>query len=142
MGTNAVFEKILIPVDLTPKNRRAIEVGAALCPPTGKVTLLHVIETLNLPWEEVEDFYLSLEERARVELQNLAGPLRDAGIAHDQVVVYGGRAEEVVGYADEEEYDLIVASSHKIDPDDPGKGWASLSYKVAILARCPVLLVK
>lgn len=136
------FERVLVPVDLTPKNRAAIEIAADLCAPSGKITLLHVIEAIDLPWEEVEDFYLDLEERARRELDAMAAPLRDAGTAHDQVVVYGHRAEEVVKYADDEGYGLIVLSSHKLDPDNPGAGWATLSYKVAILARCPVLLVK
>lgn len=137
-----MFDRVLVPVDLTPKNRAAIEIAADLCAPSGKITLLHVIETLDLPWEEVEEFYLGLEERARQGMDAMAEPLRDASHAHDQVVVYGRRAEEVVRYAEDEAYGLIVLSSHRLDPESPGAGWATLSYKVAILAQCPVLLVK
>lgn len=137
-----MFEKILVPVDLTPKNRRAIEVAAHLADEGGAVTLLHVIETLDLAWEEVEDFYAQLEERAWPKLEELAGPLREAGVEHDLQITYGPRAEEVVEHAAERGDDLIVLSSHRVDPDNPGAGWATLSYKVAILARCPVLLVK
>jgi universal stress protein A len=137
-----LFDKVLVPVDLTPKNRAAIEIAVGLCAPSGKVTLLHVIETLDLPWEEVEEFYLGLEERAREGLDAMAEPLRDASLAHDQVVLYGRRAEEVVTYASDQGYGLIVLSSHRLDPENPGAGWATLSYKVAIMAQCPVLLVK
>jgi nucleotide-binding universal stress UspA family protein len=136
------FDRVLVPVDLTPKNGAAVEIAADLCASAGKVTLIHVIETLDLPWEEVEDFYLGLEERARKRMGAMAEPLRRASLEHDQVVVYGRRAEEVVRYAEEEGYALIVLSSHTLDPENPGKSWATLSHKVAILARCPVLLVK
>jgi hypothetical protein len=38
--------------------------------------------------------------------------------------------------------DLIIMASHRIDPDRPGHDWSSISYTVAILSPCPVLLVK
>jgi hypothetical protein len=33
-------------------------------------------------------------------------------------------------------------ASHRIDPDRPGHDWSTISYGVAILAPCNVLLVK
>jgi len=38
--------------------------------------------------------------------------------------------------------DLIIMASHRIDPDRPGHDWSTISYGVAILAPCDVLLVK
>jgi universal stress protein A len=138
-----MFETILVPVDLTPKNSRAIAVAADLARERGaEVTLLHVVETLDLPWEEVEDFYRRLERRAQTEMGGMAEPLRNAGVSHRSEVAFGKRAEEVVAHAEEYRFDLIVLSSHRIDPENPLAGWTTLSYKVAILAQCPVLLVK
>lgn len=139
-----MFKKILVPVDLTDKNERAVEHAAQLAQLTGGlVTLLHVIETLDIPFEEVQDFYQDLEKRAEPQMAQLAAPLIKAGFERvDRVIVYGKRAEEVARYADEHAFDLIVVSSHRVDPENPGLSWATLSYKVAILAQCPVLLVK
>jgi hypothetical protein len=32
--------------------------------------------------------------------------------------------------------------SHKVNPKRRGMGWGTTSYKVGILCRCPILLVK
>lgn len=138
-----MFRKLLVPVDLTEKNRRAVEVARELAlEAEGQVTLLHVIETLDLPFEELEDFYGRLERQAQEVMGRLAEPLQAVGIPFREQVVYGKRAEEVVSWAEEEGVDLIILSSHRVNLEDPGAGWATLSYKVAILAQCPVLLVK
>jgi universal stress protein A len=47
-----------------------------------------------------------------------------------------------VRYADEQEVDLLLLSSHQVDRDHPALGWGTISYRIAIMARCPVLLVK
>lgn len=139
-----MFEKILVPVDLTKKNEVAVDTAAQMAAyGPGSVTLLHVIETLALPFEELREFYDALETRAESEMARLARPLVGSGLQNvERVVAYGRRAEETVRYADEHGFDLIVLSSHTVDPDSPGLGWATLSYKMAILAQCPVLLVK
>lgn len=139
-----MFERILVPVDLTEKNEVAIDTVVRLAAhnPT-TVTLLHVIETLALPFEELAQFYKELELRASQALTQLSVRLVKAGISPvDRVVLYGPRAEKAVQYAEENSIDLIVLNSHTIDQDNPGLGWATLSYKMAILAQCPVLLVK
>lgn len=57
-----MFVKILVSVDFTPKNEAALEVAVELARRSGgEITLLHVIETLALPEEEVRDFYERLE---------------------------------------------------------------------------------
>ncbi len=139
-----MYDKILIPVDLTDKNRDAIEAAARLAALTNaRVTLLHVIETLELPFEELKEFYEEMEKLAEPQMAQLAQPLVDSGLDEvERVVIYGRRAEEVARYADENNFDLLVLSSHRVDPENPGRSWATLSYKVAILAQCPVLLVK
>lgn len=138
-----MFRKILVPVDLTPKNVSAIAVAARLADDQeAEVTLLHVVETLDLPWEEVEDFYQRLEHRARTAMDEMSEPLSARGIPNSREVAFGKRAEEVVGHAEEQGFDLIVLSSHRIDLERPAADWTTLSYKVAILAQCPVLLVK
>ena len=38
--------------------------------------------------------------------------------------------------------DLIVMRSHQVDPAEPTQGWGTISHKIAILAQCPVMLMK
>ena len=138
-----MFQRILVPVDLTEKNVRAVRTAGSLARRMeGEVTLLHVIETLDLPFEELEEFYERLEAKAAAAMRDLSAPLEEASLPHSQHVVYGKRGEEIVEFAEENGVDLVVLRSHRVDLEDPGAGWTTLSYKVAILAQCPVLLVK
>lgn len=141
-GDPSLFRRILVPVDLTPKNEAAVEMARGLALASGgQVTLLHVIETLDLPFDELEDFYLKLEEEAGRSLASLGRRLEEAGVSVRQHVTYGKRAAEIVAYAEEIGADLVLLSSHRLDLETPER-WATISYQVAILAQCPVLLVK
>ena len=51
-------------------------------------------------------------------------------------------AEAIVKYAAANEVDLIVLASHRVKPSRVDRDWGTMSYKVGILAQCPVLLVK
>lgn len=138
-----MFERILLPVDFTSKNARALEAARALA--RGRevqVTLLHVIETLDLPFDELEDFYRKLHDAAAGKLDGLAQDLAGPGIDVVQHVAYGRRVPEIVAYAQENEADLIVLSSRRLNLEEPPTGLASISHQVAILAQTPVLLVK
>ena len=37
--------------------------------------------------------------------------------------------------------DLVILSSHRVDRDHPALGLGTLSYRIAIVVRCPVMLV-
>lgn len=138
------FRNLLVPVDFSESNQNAIEAAVRLAKKDdGTLTLLHVIETLAaFTFEEERDFYERLERRARSSMEELAEPI---DLPPDRVgleIVYGRRAVEVVSYAEREGTDLIVLSSHRVDPENPADNWATLSYSIAVLAQCPVLLVK
>jgi nucleotide-binding universal stress UspA family protein len=68
--------------------------------------------------------------------------LEEQQVPRREAILYGNRAAEIVRYAMETGIDLIVLSSHRIDPKDPATGWGTMSYKVGFLSQCPVLLVK
>jgi nucleotide-binding universal stress UspA family protein len=50
--------------------------------------------------------------------------------------------ETIVSYATANGVDLIVLASHRVNPSMVNRDWGTISYKVGILAQCPVLLVK
>ena len=135
-----MYSKILVPVDFSDKNQQAVRTAEALAGPDGEITLLHVIETVeHVAFEEMKDLYDRLEKRANRERARLA---EGSGRPLQQRVVYGHRARATADFAASEGSDLVVLSSHRIDPDRPGQDWATLSYQVAILCPCAVLLLK
>lgn len=138
------FRHILIPLDFTPKNQAALAIALELANQNdASVTFVHVIEMI----EKVEDpeltaFYTRLASRAEAELAARAQEFQRAGISVDRKILYGKRLAEIVREAHDRKADLIVVSSHKVDPASPAQSLGTLSYQISILCDCPVLLVK
>jgi universal stress protein A len=138
-----VFKRILVPIDFTEKNALAVDAARELAAASeAEITLIHVIETLDIPFDEMEDFYEKLHDQAVELLDAVAEPLSLAGIQVVQHISYGKRVPEIVGYAQENGTDLIVLSSRRLNLEEPPTGLASISHQVAILAQTPVLLMK
>jgi universal stress protein A len=138
------FERILVPTDLTDRTVRALDLAARLSAPSrSRVTLLHVIETVRgIDADDLKRFYRKLESKARKEMARLKQRAGQLPVNVDEEILYGRRAEEIVGFAGRTGVDLIVLASHKVNPSIVGRDWGTISYKVGILAQCPVLLVK
>jgi len=139
-----MFRRILVPVDLTQKSLDAVEKAYDLAREAGaEVTLLHVIETIeHVEFDEMKPFYDRLERSARAGLREFAERFVLNKLPVDEVLLYGNRSKKIIEYAMDNNIDLIVVASHRIDPDRPGHDWSSISYAVAIMSPCPVLLVK
>jgi nucleotide-binding universal stress UspA family protein len=139
-----MFTKILMPVDLTDRHQPALDIAARLAnESSGEVTLLHVVEIIPGLWPQEEgEFYGRIEQAARDHLAKLGRYLEERHVPRREEVIFGDRAHEIVRYAMAGGVDLIVLSSHRIDLQNPGAGWGTMSYKVGILSQCPVLLVK
>lgn len=141
-----MFQRILVPVDLTEKSLSAVDMAYEFAARTGaEVVLLHVIETIEhvqFEFEELKPFYDRLESSARTGLQEFSERFIADKLRVDQALVHGQRTKEIIDFAIQNRTDLIIMASHRIDPDRPGHDWSSISYAVAILSPCPVLLVK
>ncbi len=138
-----MFQKILVPVDLSERGHQALDTVAQLGGAGADVTLLHVVETIeDVPFEEMEEFYRRLEDRAVEVLDGWVEELEREGYRAGRQVLFGHRLEEILSFASEQEADLILLRSHTVEPNEPVKRWATLSHRVAVLAHCPVLLVK
>ncbi len=140
----SLFKKILVPLDFTSKNDAALRVAADLAKQNdAHVTLIHVIEKIEYAdEEEIASFYESLKQRARTMLRACAEGFHRAMLPVTEEVVLGNTTQTVVNYATENQIDLVVLSSHRVNLDEPPKGWATLSYQLSILCQCPVMLVK
>lgn len=139
------FYHILIPLDFTNTNLTALDIAFEMATHNqSKITLLHVIQKLagSEDDEETDKFYSRLEQRAQNELDGSAERFRAAGLSIDCETRLGDRPAEIVACAEEHACDLIVMSSHPINPDKVAPSLWTVSYQVSILCRCPILLVK
>lgn len=141
--SETIFERILIPVDLSDRVAPALDWAVRLAGPGTTATLLHVVETIeDVPFEEMEEFYRKLEERAVETLDAWVEDLGRRGVAAERRVVFGHRLRDVLAAAGDGGPDVMLLRSHTVDPEKPGHGWGTLSYRLAVLAPCPVLLIK
>ncbi len=139
-----MFERILVPVDLTEKSLAAVDMAHELAKQfQSDVMLLHVIETIeHVNFDEMKEFYSRLEKSARKGLKEFSEKFIASGLTVQPEVLYGHRGRGIVDFAIKNRADLVIMASHRIDPDRPGHDWSSISYAVAIMAPCPVLLAK
>jgi nucleotide-binding universal stress UspA family protein len=139
-----MFQRILVPVDLTQKSLAAVDAGFELSKKSkARVDLLHVIETVeHVTFDEMQDLYRRLESSARKGLKEFSQRFADQGLNVTCDVTYGHRTRGIVEFAMNNGVDLIIMASHRINPDRPGHDWSTISYGVAVLAPCAVLLVK
>jgi nucleotide-binding universal stress UspA family protein len=139
-----MFEKILVPTDFSEKSRSTLNVAAKMADCNSAVIyLFHVIETIaDTPFEEFSEFYLRLERRAQSRMKEWMQRDIEPSIAVEPIIVFGSRYREILKFSETHGIDLIVMHSHTVTPQDPAGGWGTISYRVALLAKCPVMLVK
>ena len=139
-----MFRHILIPVDFSERNRTAVDVARDMAKQSeARITLIHVIETIEyISVTEMRDFYNRLERSAREGMTELSESLSGESIPVENVILLGKRHDEIIRFAIDNQVDLILMSSHRVDPDRPAANFGSISYRVAVLSPCAVLLLK
>src|SRR5437773_2005670 len=96
----AMFQRILLPVDLTEKHERALNIAAEFAGRSGEITLLHVIEVIpGLSMDEERAFYNRLERLARSHIDKLGSLLEKRKVSWKSQVLFGNRAQESIRYA-------------------------------------------
>jgi len=140
-----MFKNILVPTDLSEKSSRALEIALDMANRRGdcRVTLLHVIERIeDSDEEEFQSFYDKLASKARLKMKEMTKQYSAGKAEIAKEIIFGNRVGEIVDFARKHAVDLIILSSHKLNRVDAVEGWATISYKVGILAPCPVMMVK
>src|SRR5262245_2232495 len=137
-----MFRRILLPVDLSDRHGPALHLAARLCQPgEGEVTLLHVVETIpGLSVEEERPFYGRLERAARAHLDKCGAQRGEKSVRWHGVVCRGHRVDQVAERARQEQADLVVVTTPAPAADNLRAGLASLSFRIGLVAPCPVLL--
>lgn len=139
-----MYDKILIPVDLSSANENVFSTARRLgSPDQTEITLLHVIETLHDDEPgEMDDFYEELRAEADKKMKAWAAEIAEDGFEVQATITYGERGPEITRVAAESEVDLIVQRSHKVSRDADESSVGTVSHQVAIFAPCSVLLVR
>ena len=141
--TTSMYTNTLVPVDLTDKDGFAVEQALLLTDPDGgTITLLHVIETLDLPFEEIEEFYEQLAAKARRKLEQLGKQASGRGPELRYETSFGRRTRAILDHIHDQENDLVVVTSHRIEPGDAPSSWMSISHQVALFSNCTVLVLR
>lgn len=142
------FQHLLVPIDFSKKNLAALDVAFEMASQNqARTTLLHVVEQIAADDTDDEDadlqeFYSQLQQRATTDLEAMSQRFAEAGLSVEYKVWVGARVPEIVRFTAERDVDLVVLSSHRLDPEQPAQSLARVSYQVSILCPCPVLLVK
>jgi nucleotide-binding universal stress UspA family protein len=139
-----MFKRILLPVDLSDRHAAAVRLAGELCArPQGEVRLLHVIEVIpGLGIDEERPFYDRLERVARAHLEALAKRLERLKVPCHTDLRLGHRVEQINACAHQMNADLVVLTSPPPDPKNVLAGAGSLSFRIGLVAPCPVLLVR
>lgn len=140
---DCVFRHILVPIDLSDRHQRVIDVARGIAAAAGaRLTVMHVVQRIEgIPPRELQSFYARLEQSARKRLERTVHTLAAGGLRVRLRLVIGDPAAEILREARTRAADLLVLGSHHLGRT-PGSGLGTTSYKVGLLCRCPVLLVK
>ena len=106
-----MFRRVLVPVDFTKKNLRAVRIAARVASPRhAQVTLLHVIERVDGGEPAaLSGFYKALEASARRKMKGLLSSLERVRVNAE--IRYGNRVVEILRCVSEKKIDLVVMSS-------------------------------
>jgi nucleotide-binding universal stress UspA family protein len=139
-----MFKRILVPIDLSDRQGRVLRTACDLASHNrAHVTLLHVIHHVpDIPLGELKSFYGRLVKASQRRLAQAAKQFTAKGLLVDAEVSIGEPALEIVRLAAAEKIDLLVMGSHTVKPGRVARGWGTTSYKVGLICRCPILLVK
>jgi nucleotide-binding universal stress UspA family protein len=142
-----MFESALVPLDGSPRSEAILKTLTPLAAKLGmQVTLLHILESpVEATDEEVAKGVQAQREQAvpvvTEYLEELAHPLRDAGVTTQVRVAHGHPAEVIVQLAQEGGYSLIAMSTRGRGIL-PGTVIGSVASRVLQSSSIPMLMVK
>ncbi len=139
-----LFNKILIATDGSKYSQKAVQEGLAIARfHKAKVYALYVIDTMAFAtatgMPAPENLYDVLEDEGKKAVQRVKDEAQ--GVDVEPVVLTGHPSSEIVGFAKNNQVDLIVTGSlGKSGIEELLLG--SVADKVIRTAACPVLVVK
>ena len=137
-----MFKNILLGVDTTLKNEKALEEVSKLSGEGTTVTILNAISEQDAQASIKSCVHLDKLVQKRSEgLESTRNSLDEYGIKYDEIIVRGNAKEQLVKEANSGKYEIVVLSNRKAE-DKKKFVLGSVSHKVAKRAHVPVLIVK
>ena len=137
-----MFKNILLGVDTTLKNEKALEEVSKLSGESTTVTILNAISEQDAQASIKSGVHLDKLVQKRSEgLESTRNSLDEYGIKYDEIIVRGNAKEQLVKEANSGKYEIVVLSNRKAE-DKKKFVLGSVSHKVAKRAHIPVLIVK
>lgn len=137
-----MFKNILLGVDTTLKNEKALEEVSKISGEGTTVTILNAISEQDAQASIKSGVHLDKLVQKRSEgLESTRNSLDEYGIKYDEIIVRGNAKEQLVKEANSGKYEIVVLSNRKAE-DKKKFILGSVSHKVAKRAHIPVLIVK
>jgi nucleotide-binding universal stress UspA family protein len=136
-----MFGRIVVATDLRASTRGSLGAACDLLHREGEVLLVHVIRPLpGLQDPDQAGVYERLKASTGAQMLGLASRFkRERGVDVVCLTAIGNPGREIARIATEREADLVVLAH---DPVDDPATLGSVSYQVAHLAPCAVLVLK
>lgn len=136
------INKILVPVDITKKTTKALDVAIYLSKHLGaSITLIQVIPNTQLGIVSFKNMFDEIRAKAEKVIKNAKNHCERKNVTVTHRIVHGDEGEMIVNIAKKSKFDLIIMGSS-------GKGilkemiFGSVSNYVLHTSDVPVLMVK
>ncbi|MEM7317467.1 MAG: universal stress protein [Pseudomonadota bacterium] len=135
-----MYKNILVPVSFegTCDATDAIDLATTLLVPDGDITILHVIE--QVPAYVASYIPAEFAEETQKSLKSKLDKLASSRTNTNGVLISGHSARSILDFAEANEHDLIVVSSHRPGMQDLLLG--STAAKIVRHATCSVHVVR
>jgi nucleotide-binding universal stress UspA family protein len=111
-------QRIIVPIDFSEYAARAVAAARRFAIGDAEIHLVHVVEEMvppaiyGLEYPTYHDMTAEVEQHAKVELGNLAGSIVGGEGQVIQAVITGYPASAITDYAQDNDADLIVLTTH------------------------------
>ncbi len=135
-----MYKNILVPIVFDPENTpdAALDVAKVLARDGARVTLLHVIE--ELPGYATSYVSADYIERSRESVKKRLDQIADMIPGGEAAVIHGHSARSILDWAEENDTDCIIVSSHKPGLQDYFLG--GTAARVVRYAQCAVHVIR
>ena len=114
-----MYKHILVPVDFSDYSKKALGIAVELAEKFGsKITVLHVVHeegyfTVFLSESEFEELKKKVVPSVHEQFQKIEDELfGDRNVEHNFIIRYGAPYAEIILELEENDYDLVIVSSH------------------------------
>lgn len=139
-----MFKKIMLAYDGSEHALRAAEKAAFLAENTegASIAIVYVVDSATSK-EDVLHFASKevINETRRKRLKTVEDFLEEKGISFTHEILHGEAPEQIVGFANSQEFDLVVVGSRGLNGLQE-MVLGSVSHKVAKRVKSPVMIIK